>query len=138
MWLIKWVELDDVLNHHPIVKIVETYNEARDLQYEVNERFDSQLDDPDNLESGKVVSEPLIEEITFKENLNTKQFHGNELITCNKCNIQLDRIIVKTALEAELVWNEKVSEYEIAEEHYNLEESNSVICHHCMSNVLKQ
>jgi len=138
MYMIIWVVLDDVLNYHPKYEIVETYNEAKEIQNKVTERFDSQELDPDNLESGKVCSDPVLEQVDFEKDLNVRSFEGDKLFFCKKCNTEVHRLVANTSVGVELFWNEEEGYYEVVEDSYILEDSSSVICPGCASDLLKQ
>jgi len=138
MWLVKWVEMDDVLNYHPKYEIAETYNQAKEIQSKVTERYDSQEIDPNNLESGKVCSDPILEQVDFEKDLNVRSFEGNKLFFCKKCNVEVQRLVANTTVGVELFWNNAEGYYEVVEDSYILEDASSVICPGCASDLLKQ
>ena len=138
MWMIKWVELDDVLNYHPIVEFVDDYNTAREIFNSVEERFDKQELDPEKLDSGKVCCDPIFEQIDPEKDLNVRSFEGDKLFFCKKCNSEVHRLVANTMVGVELLWDNAEGYYEVVEDSYILEDSTSVICPVCASDLLKQ
>ena len=138
MYIVKWVETDDVFNYHPSVRFAESYEDAIEIKNLIIDKFDSQEFEPELLDSGKVVSDPIIEEIKFNKNSNHRIFYVDEKQFCKKCGKSANRIVAKTDIEIEMVWNEDLTFYEVAEEIYYLENATSVQCTECLSNMLKQ
>jgi len=138
MWIIKWVELDDNLNYRAKTEFAETYAEAFVLKNSIEEKFNKQEEVPDKLEQGKICSDPILEEIDFSYKTQRKNFQVNELLFCKKCNLPANRITANTEIGVELYWNEEDSTYDVVEDSYILEDSSSVYCPGCMTNLLKQ
>ena len=138
MWMVKWVSTDEIFNYYPCEKIFTDYDTARNLQSEMEEELEKQIDRVEDIFEGKILSEIFIEEIKFEDKLNHKIFHIDELLRCKKCNETVNRVVARTSVEVELVWNNAESMYEVAEEKYDLEESTTVFCPACMSDLLKQ
>lgn len=67
MFVIKWIELDDVFNYHPATAFAKTLEQAIEKQNEIAALDESQIDRSDELFSGKIMSEVIIEEIRLKE-----------------------------------------------------------------------
>lgn len=132
MWLIKWVEMDNCLNYHPMYELAETYNEAREIKSRIEEQFDSQENKPN-----KVVSDPILVEVNF-DDPNVRAFRVEELLFCEKCKEPAKNVIARIPLEVELVWNDAEAIYEIADDSYNLDDAFSVLCSDCLSDLLKQ
>ncbi|MGA2296068.1 MAG: hypothetical protein ABSG15_00785 [FCB group bacterium] len=138
MFLVKYVVMQDIFNYYPRIKFADTYEAAQEIQYDIDERFKKEEDEPDELEPGKIVSEPSIEEIKFDEKPNKKKLQVDELLTCKRCNEPAKRVVANTLIGVELLWNDKESIYEVAEESYSLEDSKSVLCAGCLTDLLKQ
>ncbi len=139
MWIIKWVEMNNVFEYHPKVLFAETYDEAREIKCTIEEKFDKLNDEQDKDEHDKIVSEVSIEEINkVQEKTRLKDMQPDELLFCNKCNKPANMVVAQTAIGIELVWNNKDSIYEVAEEKYDIKDSTSVFCAGCMSDLLKQ
>jgi hypothetical protein len=61
-YIVKWVEMDDIFNYYPCIKIFSEYNEARNYQIEKEEEFDGQENKMEELYDGKIISEIYLEE----------------------------------------------------------------------------
>lgn len=136
MFIIKWVEADNIFSYHAVIEFAETYEAAKEILISVEERLNKVV----NAKSkSNIVSEPIIEEIDFDKKSNTKSFQTDKLLFCKMCNEPAGRIVAKTAIEVELIWNEKELIYEVAEETYNhLEDASKVFCSGCLTDLLKQ
>jgi len=133
MYLVSWVELDQILNYHPKYEIAETYNEAKEIQSKVEERFDSQEVDPNNLESGKICSDAIvIEEVDYEKVLKPLNFQTDEKLLCPKCNKPAERIIAITSVEVSMFWNDEEGYYDVIDDSYNIEDANVLQCCSCL------
>ena len=66
MFIIKWVELNDIYNYFPATAFAETFETALVKQYVIDERNEQQANRAEELFSGKIMSEAIIEEIRLK------------------------------------------------------------------------
>lgn len=64
MFIVKWVEMDDVFSYYPKCKVVKTYDEARVIKSEKEEISESQYERNGDIFQGKIISEIYIDEIT--------------------------------------------------------------------------
>ncbi|MBX3045199.1 MAG: hypothetical protein KIT33_10295 [Candidatus Kapabacteria bacterium] len=64
MFIVKWVEMDDVFSYYPQCKVVKTYEEARVIKSDMEEILESQYEQNGDIFSGKIISEIYIYEIT--------------------------------------------------------------------------
>ena len=62
-YIVKWVEMDDIFNYYPCLKIFSEYNEARNYQIEKEEEFENQENRLDELYDGKIISEIYLDEV---------------------------------------------------------------------------
>jgi hypothetical protein len=62
-YIVKWVEMDDIFNYYPCLKIFSEYDEARNYQIEKEEESEGQENKMDELYDGKIISEIYLEEI---------------------------------------------------------------------------
>jgi len=61
MWVVKWVEKDDIFNYYPFIRIFADYDKAREFKAEVeHDKMDCSSED-------KIVSVIYIEEIKIDE-----------------------------------------------------------------------
>ena len=63
MYIVKWVEMDEIFNYYPCVNIFSDYDKAREYQTEKEIELENQTDKLDNLFEGKIISEVYIEQI---------------------------------------------------------------------------
>ena len=70
-YIVKWVEMDDIFNYYPCLKIFSIYNDARNFQLEKEEEIEQQQDKLEELYDGKIISEIYLEEIAIPENVKT-------------------------------------------------------------------
>jgi hypothetical protein len=63
MFIVKWVEMDDVFNYYPCIKIFSDYNDAWEFKAEKEDELEQQADKLDSLFEGKIISEIYIDEI---------------------------------------------------------------------------
>jgi len=66
-WVVKWVEMDDIFNYYPCLKVFSIYNEAQNFQLEKEEELEQQQDKLEELYDGKIISEIYLEEIEIPE-----------------------------------------------------------------------
>jgi hypothetical protein len=137
MWLIKYVEMDSTFGHHPVAEIAETYNQAKEIQSSIEERIANQNDDGSIPEEGKIVSEPILEEIKM-EDTRKRKMSVDELLFCKTCHKPAKKIVAHTSIEVEMLWNDDGASYEMTEDNFNIENSTSVYCPGCMSDLLMQ
>jgi len=64
MWVLSWVESNEILKFKPVVRIFETQEEAQALEDEIIEKVDYELENSETCESN-IVSEIYIEEINL-------------------------------------------------------------------------
>jgi len=62
-YIVKWVEMDDIYNYYPRLRIFSDYNAARDFQGEKEE--DAESGKVDELYGGKIISDIFLEELKF-------------------------------------------------------------------------
>jgi hypothetical protein len=62
-FIVKWVEMYDIFNYYPCIKIFSEYHEARNYQIEKEEEFDGQENKMEELYDGKIISEIYLEEV---------------------------------------------------------------------------
>ena len=63
MYIVKWVETDEVFNYYPCIKIFSDYDEAREFKAEKEAELEQQNDKFDSLLEGKIISEIYIDDI---------------------------------------------------------------------------
>ncbi len=63
MYIVKWVETDNIFNYYPCFKIFSEYNEAREFQAQKEAELELQNDKVEDLFEGKIISEIYIDEI---------------------------------------------------------------------------
>ncbi|MDT3740750.1 MAG: hypothetical protein RO257_14760 [Candidatus Kapabacteria bacterium] len=64
MFIVKWVEMDDVFSYYPKCKAVKTYEESRAIKSDKEEISESQHERNGDIFQGKIISEIYIDEIT--------------------------------------------------------------------------
>ena len=67
MWVVKWVEMDDIFNYYPGVRIFSDYESARNYQYHVKADLERLIDKMECNYEGKIISEILIDEIELNK-----------------------------------------------------------------------
>ena len=131
MFIVKWVETDEVFNYYPCIKIFSDYNEAREYKAQKEDELEQQNDKFDSLLEGKIISEIHIDIIESK----TMQIELDKLLFCTKCNEPANKIVAVVETEMVLHWNE-VEVYEIGEYFHNYEQTKSVVCAKCINDLM--
>ena len=138
-FIVKWIIIDEILNYSPCFKIFTDYNDARNFQVEKEEELATQENRLDEIFIGKIISEPILEEIISKNKPDKMPFQVDKILFCEKCNDTVIRIIVRMPIDAVMAWNPLDGKYEVKEDEYaNFEEATSVRCANCISEFLKQ
>ena len=132
MYIVKWVETDEVFNYYPCIKIFSDYDEAREYKAEKEAELEQQNEKLDSIFEGKIISEIHIDVIESK----TMQIKLDKLLFCTKCNEQANKIVVVVETEMELHWNETDKVYEIGEYYHNYEQTKSVVCAKCINDLI--
>jgi hypothetical protein len=65
MWIISWVEIDCTMSYHPRYSFAKTYEQARDIKSDIEDRFEQQDEHIKDSNDDKICSEVYIEEIKF-------------------------------------------------------------------------
>ena len=63
MFIIKWVETDEIYNYYPCVRIFSDYDKARMFREKMETKLEEQSDKMDSIFEGKILSEVYLEEI---------------------------------------------------------------------------
>ena len=64
MFIVKWVEMDDIFSYYPCTVIVNSYDEAMEIKSQKEDLLDAQSED-DEIYVGKIISEIYIDEISL-------------------------------------------------------------------------
>ena len=62
-YIVKWVEMDEIFNYYPCVKIFVDYNEAKNFYVDKDEELNNQETKLEDLFEGKIISEIYLEEV---------------------------------------------------------------------------
>lgn len=63
MFIVKWIEMDEIFNNYPCIKIFSDYDEAREFKAQKEDELEQQTDKLDDLFEGKIISEIYIDVI---------------------------------------------------------------------------
>jgi hypothetical protein len=66
-YMVKWVSMDEIYNYYPCFQIFTDYIEARNFATDKEEESFNQIERPDELFEGKIVSEVYLEEFKIQD-----------------------------------------------------------------------
>ena len=66
LYILKWVEMDEIYNYYPCLQIFSDYNEARDFKNKKEDELADQESRMEELFEGKIISEIYIDEVPIE------------------------------------------------------------------------
>lgn len=81
IYIVKWVEMDEIFNYYPCFNLFEQYDDARNFQIQKEEEIEQQQDRLEELFEGKIISEIYLEEII---EFRIISFKDSKTVTANK------------------------------------------------------
>lgn len=74
LYIIKWVEMDEIYNYYPCLQIFSDENEARDFKSKKENELARQESRMEELFEGKIISEIYLEEIQIEGVVTNSEF----------------------------------------------------------------
>lgn len=81
IYIVKWVQMDEIHNYYPCFNLFEQYEDAKNFQIQKEEEIEQQQDRLEEIFEGKIISEIYLEEIIEFRIISFKDY---KTVTANK------------------------------------------------------